>query len=272
MDVDDLGQLFGQGFRHQDSTGTVVNTATLVRVASLSAALSRYFEGWVGELCRDVNRTEARKGNELVYAIYSGGDDLFIVGTWDVLPELARRIREDFRTYTAGNRRLHLSGGITLHGGKEPLYQAADLAGDALDAAKRVHGKDAVNFLDISVGWGEWQQVLERQAALAEVVAIPGAASVLAVIRGGYQDYLSTAAAWRAQNIGATHDGRPQVALGPYIWRLTYQLRRLAARYPAAENTVEKWIGELVQPHAITWLALAARWTDALTRNGSSEQ
>ena len=42
---------------------------------------------------------------------------------------------------------MHLSAGMTLHGGKEPLYLAADEAGAALDSAKLEPGKNAFNLL-----------------------------------------------------------------------------------------------------------------------------
>src|SRR5436189_16445 len=77
MDVDDLGDLFGQRLRR------VTGIAGLAYTAALSAALSRFFEGWVGQLCRQAN-LDSSQGS--VYPIYSGGDDLFIVGSWHLLP------------------------------------------------------------------------------------------------------------------------------------------------------------------------------------------
>ena len=94
----------------------------------------------------------------------------------------------------------------------------------------------------------------------------PGAAAILSILRTGYRDYLETVADWQARGFGQTQDGQAQTPWGPYLWRLTYQLRRFAARYPTAEPAVESWIGKLGQPQTMTQLALAARWTDALTR------
>jgi CRISPR-associated protein Csm1 len=56
---------------------------------------------------------------------YSGGDDLFIVGAWNQLVDLACRVREDFKTFTCHNPDITISGGIFLCNGKFPIHQAA---------------------------------------------------------------------------------------------------------------------------------------------------
>ncbi|MDI6784689.1 MAG: hypothetical protein QME64_11435, partial [bacterium] len=66
----------------------------------------------------------------------SGGDDLFIVGAWDHITELAFDIRQAFAKFTANNPDIHLSGGIYIQDAKFPLYQLAKLAKDAEDRAK----------------------------------------------------------------------------------------------------------------------------------------
>ncbi|MXZ21138.1 MAG: type III-A CRISPR-associated protein Cas10/Csm1, partial [Caldilineaceae bacterium SB0665_bin_25] len=91
MDVDNLGQLFQSGFGQR---------ATLSRIAALSFAVSLYFDGWVGQVVDDINRTD-EQGLDRVYTIYSGGDDLFFVGSWDAILELAIRIRADLTAYAA---------------------------------------------------------------------------------------------------------------------------------------------------------------------------
>ena len=62
MDVDNLGDLFGTRLARP------AGVADLAYTAALSAALSRFFEGWVGELCRRANTDSASGG---VYAVYS---------------------------------------------------------------------------------------------------------------------------------------------------------------------------------------------------------
>ncbi len=86
MDVDNLGNIFKKGL------GTF---ATLARLSTLSFQLSLYFEGWVKYICND----KSFDGN--IYAVYAGGDDVFLLGPWDLMPDLALKIRNDFSEYTS---------------------------------------------------------------------------------------------------------------------------------------------------------------------------
>ena len=106
MDIDDLGQLFGRTRVGEPSL------ADLAETAALSAALSRFFEGRVGAICREVNKE--RKHGGALYTVYSGGDDLFIVGSWYLLPGLAARIRREFAHYVTGVNSM--KSPITLSG------------------------------------------------------------------------------------------------------------------------------------------------------------
>jgi CRISPR-associated protein Csm1 len=109
MDVDNLGQIF--------STGLGAG-ANLARVGALSFSMSLFFEGWVEQIAEGLNAEEGAK--DLIYAIYSGGDDLFFVGAWHLMPELAERISRDLARYSGFHPGIHLSGGIALAGSKYP--------------------------------------------------------------------------------------------------------------------------------------------------------
>ncbi len=229
MDVDDLGYLFARGFRQ--------NGASLARVASLSSALSLFFEGWVGVLCREANEQAQRekRTSEVIYAIYSGGDDLFIVGTWDVLPDLAHKISEDFRKFASENPEVHVSGGITLHHAKYPLYQGAQEARVALEAAKDYHEngqtKNAITFLGQSVPWRRWSEVAEWKDQLLKLVEKQNVGrSLLHVLGQLHISYMRTRDEQRESGNTHSRNGREQIVWGPYMWRGTYLLSRLAER------------------------------------------
>jgi len=68
--------------------------------------------------------------------VYSGGDDLFIVGAWSDVLEAAVDIRRAFREFVCDNPSVTLSGGISIHKSGEPLYLMAETAGAAEEAAK----------------------------------------------------------------------------------------------------------------------------------------
>ena len=261
MDVDSLGSLFSTGF----GTGEEA-AATFSRVASLSAWLQRFFEGWVGEICRALN---AEQGSELIYTVYSGGDDVFVVGTWHVLPELARRIREDFARFACHNPAVTLSAGLTLHGGKYPLLGMAEQAGEALSGdggAKdfcRPDGreKDALNFLGLTVGWEECARVWQLREELERLSSTAGRGLLqllqrLCLMAGSGRNQL----------------GQEQV--GPWVWLAAYFLTR-AARQHREEAEAILSLRDLMasrDSRERVRLLLAARWAELITRKQESKQ
>ncbi len=213
MDVDNLGEVFKHGLAGADS---------LARLSTLSLQMSLFFEGWVKQIC------ESTAYQNLIYAVYAGGDDLFLIGPWDRMPELAQTIRDDFGAYTAGHPAIHLSAGLAFIGGKYPVYQAADDAFDALDLAKGVDGKNAFAFLGEPWQWEVFSSLAAKQARLLKIVTGPGfdpenlggPQALLHVLR-----QLAGEAAARAKK----SKGRP--VWGPWVWRGAYQLTRMAERY-----------------------------------------
>ncbi len=106
MDVDSLGALFAKGLG-QD--------ATISRMATLSRTMRLFFEGYVAFLCQPYAK------DQQLYLIYAGGDDLFIVGAWSILPEIAHTIRQRFRQLV-GDDHITVSAGIAIgHGTTPPL-------------------------------------------------------------------------------------------------------------------------------------------------------
>ncbi len=285
MDLDDGGRLFSDGFVERDEAGNITRRfATLSRVAALSFAISLYFEGWVEHIAEEMNaETHAERGDTL-YSIYSGGDDLFFVGAWDRVVELARRIRADLTPFAANHPGIHTSAGLVLVGGKYPLYQAAQDAGVAEGKAKGRTGKDALAFLGQVVSWQQFG-LDQREAGLMESVSAltrrlvrmvtekegdEGAPHALIRRLTRLQDlYEAVAAKRRSLGQDLNRAGEEQIYWGPWMWRGYYFLRRMIHK-----KTGEPWdsINQLAEglkgDHfgAIEWIGLAARWAELLTR------
>lgn len=155
MDVDDLGNIF------RTELGT---HATISRLASLSGELCYFFEGYIAHLCRQYNEKQS-----ILELLYAGGDDLFIVGGWSALPEIAKDIRNKFREFVTGDH-VTLSGGIAIEHRKFPLYQFATLGGIAEKSAKALPCKDAISFLRKPMKWKDFQRVRERHKEFLEVI------------------------------------------------------------------------------------------------------
>lgn len=143
-DVDNLGAAFLAGFPAQ--------YATLSRTAVLSRALSLFFKRYINDVCAgrlaaDGEAPFSLFGREkprerFVHIVYSGGDDVFLVGAWDDLLELSVDLYRAFRRFTGG--RLHFSAGFGMFDASFPVAEMARRTGELEDAAKQYPGKNAI--------------------------------------------------------------------------------------------------------------------------------
>ncbi|MCB0165234.1 MAG: type III-A CRISPR-associated protein Cas10/Csm1 [Anaerolineae bacterium] len=287
MDIDNLGQIFSQGLPK--------NSFTIARMATLSFGLSLFFEGWVAPMAQQVDRLypftakdrdtgEDQLFHQRLYAIYSGGDDLFFVGAWDVMPALAERINSDLQTYTGYHPGFHISGGIALVSAKYPLYQAAEDAAEAESAAKAVRpnwasgqpeemaAKNALAFLGEVIPWEKFDEVKGWQTKLVDLVephdnrrAAPR--SLLQRLRELYIVFDKQREAYKKAGVTM------KLYWGPGQWRSAYSLNRLAKQYKNDDHIKAALLEihdslSIEQFTNIQWLGLAARWAALLTRKG----
>lgn len=153
MDVDNLGFLFKHGF----STGK----RTFSRYSTLSRSLDYFFKGYLNQI-----REEDSDFREYTFILYSGGDDLFIVGKWDVTLRFAETIQRKFAAWTCQSNRLSISGGVAIVPAKYPIAKAADQSAEEEKRAKSHQyadrEKNSLSLLGTPLAWGEeWRIVTE---------------------------------------------------------------------------------------------------------------
>ena len=92
-----------------------------------------------------------------VDVVYSGGDDVFLIGAWSDIVDASIRIQESFQRYTAG--KLSLSGGIGIFDLKYPVHRSAERTAELEVMAKALPGKNAVALFDDShvYPWSEFR-------------------------------------------------------------------------------------------------------------------
>lgn len=235
MDVDDLGTVFTEK----------LDNVTISRLATLSESLRLFFEGYVPLLCREYN---AAREQDILELIYAGGDDLFLVGGWSALPDIAERIRSEFRHFVTGDH-VTLSGGIAIEHSKYPLYQFAAKSGEAEKAAKGLGEKNAITFLRKPMKWVDFEEVRnwhERflQATRAEKDRIPH----------GFLTRL---------NQIYTDERR-------WAWRSLYYFHRLQERYKGQVPFLRELQRELNHPTSFElkeFIHVISRWTALQIRN-----
>lgn len=182
-DVDYLGQVFGLG----------VQPKSISRIATLSSAFDLFFAGWINRICqqlaeswhRDAQNDNPLKGKVegLFYIVYSGGDDLLILGPWDAVIDLAQMLYGQFREFTCYNENLTLSAGILLVKPHFPIQRFAQLVGKQLEQSKNageyedrpgLNSKDRITLFRDTVKWQEnnkgFEFLLEFGKKLVELV------------------------------------------------------------------------------------------------------
>ncbi|WP_196599019.1 type III-A CRISPR-associated protein Cas10/Csm1 [Pectinatus frisingensis] len=153
-DVDRLGQTFATAF--SDENGA--HYLTLSRMASLSRQMSMFFKKYINSICAGRiegeneqekpifslwnNKKQARK----LVIVYSGGDDVFVVGAWDEVLEFAVDLYQSLQRFTNG--KITLSAGMAMLEHKYPISQMANIAGQMESIAKD-SGRNRIALLDM---------------------------------------------------------------------------------------------------------------------------
>lgn len=152
LDVDNLGNLFMNGFRGNESQPS---RATFSALATLSALFDQFFSGYINRL------RNSEKYASFVNIVYSGGDDVFAVGRWDKIIEFAIDLRNAFREYVCNREDISISGGVAIIHPKFPIAKGAEIAGELEDYAKanefiidsKIIEKNSLNLFGVSLNW-----------------------------------------------------------------------------------------------------------------------
>ncbi|HID06239.1 MAG TPA: type III-A CRISPR-associated protein Cas10/Csm1, partial [Armatimonadetes bacterium] len=264
MDVDDLGRIFriGLGVR-----------MSLSRMMTLSRMLTMFFEGYLNRICHHIDPTCKH-----LYPIYSGGDDLFIVGSWDRIIKLAQEIHHCFHDYTCRNPAITISAGTSLHRKKYPLYQSADDAKGFLDIAKRYthhdgHAKDAFCFWGATLDWSETMPWLQRwHDWLVEQIRADRSANKEASSRALLFKLMRIAELYYQREMELerrsnwTHEQiECRLRCERWLWRLVYYLSK---EYKHLRDELDELSRSLVEDDHIRHLRLLTRWVELSTRGG----
>lgn len=283
MDVDSLGKVFIEGLqfleRENNGWGKIItkngktkrrSMASISRMVTLSRQLNHFFASYLPKLLEEENFSQCQ-------IIYSGGDDVFVIGSWNQLPALAEKLRSEFKSFCCENSVFSISGGLTLQHGKYPIYKGAQMAGKAEKSAKEVrkkwnkckteHEKDGFCFLGVPMLWEDFKIAKEikmeletdfkKNKGLLGFLSRISADNLVCMERIRKEKEITVSKAWA------------QLIYASWRWRTAYYLRR---RYGTKEeDKTTKWSGMLFDNDnaalpVISWLALPLRWTELFNR------
>jgi len=150
-DVDNLGLAFISGFTRPDADPGIRNRYnTLSRTAAFSRQLSLFFKYYINFLLEGKEGTYTiQVGNEhnekkKIDTVYSGGDDVFLIGGLKDILEAAILLHEAFSRYTCNS--LSISFGIGLFPVKYPINRSAVETEELENLAKKNDDKNSVSL------------------------------------------------------------------------------------------------------------------------------
>ena len=164
MDVDNLGLAFVAGFERPDEPDPY-RYATLSRTSAFSRQMSLFFKRHMnaildGSAGIGANGFDGAARPLEAALVYSGGDDVFLVGAWDAAIEAAQRIQWALDKFSCGD--VTISAGIGMFSPHYPVRMAATQTAKLEDASKDLDGKNAITLFDPQDGhrchWTEFRE------------------------------------------------------------------------------------------------------------------
>ena len=99
------------------------------------------------------------------YTVFAGGDDLFLLGSWDVILELARFIESEFKRFVKSSE-LTISFGIAMAKPSKPISYLAQetehLLENSKDYKENGNEKDAITLFGETVKWDRYKEVFDE--------------------------------------------------------------------------------------------------------------
>lgn len=227
MDLDGLGGLF------KDLT---FSSLSFSYYAALSRSLDWFFRGYLNTIWSANNDF-----HNYSQIIYSGGDDLFLIGRWDVIVDFAEEIKKQFDDFTCRTGNLTISGGISIVTDKFPIMKGADFAAHAEKAAKghkleanvkqaqKGFEKNSINLLGMSLHWDtEFELVKELKDELVLHIVKRKSLS---------KSFLGKISMHHKMMQQFEKDKRDSLRVNPrWVWMVTYDFTRFIKQQKASSR------------------------------------
>ena len=186
-DVDNLGMIFSIGLKKKKNISAEElekieendekDYHSISRISTLSRNMEYFFSYWMNSIF-ETGKAEIWLGNKIkkeidfsnIYVLYSGGDDLVIIGPWDKIIYVSYFIRKKFKEFVTENEEITLSGGIAISHPKLKIINGIDMAGELEEKAKEIDkDKNALTLFDRSFKWDEFEKIFEFAEKLQKI-------------------------------------------------------------------------------------------------------
>ncbi len=255
MDVDNLGLIFTNGLKEK---------ASISLMTDLSFMTSLFFQEVINYLLRK------KEYKNKAYLIFSGGDDLFVLGEWKTIIRLSLEIRECFKAWTCGNPHINLSAGISIVKPKYSVKLLAKQTEEMLEKSKKMQGKNCITIMNKTIKWIETKNSLENTIRLWD-----------ALIKLNKEFKLPSQFLQRIKQFQEFNT--PNKAYR-YIWLLKYYLKRTIKNEQAFNKLDEEIIKKLFEeplknsvlnnyePNDFNYVLLSARLAELQLKQENGER
>ncbi len=155
-DIDNLGLIFSQSLGKRMSFS---------RYADLSHLLHYFFSSFYAWFVKNHKDQNGDSYENKIYTVFSGGDDLCVLGAWDSVLQFALDFQKELKKFTNNNPSVTISGGIVLSSSNVPVRAIAESAEENLEKSKSYSNgknqKNAITLLGTTVSWEEYEKCLE---------------------------------------------------------------------------------------------------------------
>ena len=279
LDMDHMGRFF------QDKLAP--NKRSMAHTAAISRSLKWFFEGYmntlldepVAKILRETypgkdlqayielfHPTETFRDN--LYVLFSGGDDFFVVGAWDVVVEFSWRVYQEFQAFTLG--KITLSGGMIVVDPQFPVSRFAALVSEAEHAAKSEdpEEKNRISVFDQVLRWEDFEHAISLRNTLYCLVSKKEFRESKALI---HKVKNSVRGFEKIQMLIRQNRSIPL----PRLWRLNHYLRDVKKKnfpivrdkilHPYEEMMMDALSRKIYANPAL--IVVAARWAEFMSRN-----
>lgn len=163
-DVDNLGLVF---------SSSLGENISLSSYADLSHILHYFFSAFYAYFVKNNDDHNGIPFSESIYTVFSGGDDLCILGSWDSIVHFVIQFQKQLKLFTNNNPSVTLSGGIALSSAKNPVSNIARMSEELLEKSKSYPSnsnplKNAVSIFDTSVSWDDFERMVNNGMELKQ--------------------------------------------------------------------------------------------------------
>lgn len=281
LDVDGLGTVFKEK-----------NFDSLAQYAAFSRHLDYFFLGYINTLWRENEQFKRH-----IQVIYAGGDDVFIVGRWDLIINFAELLQTQLLAWSCQTSmeqqpKISLSGGIATVTHKFPIMKAAAMAGEAEKKAKGYEidycgkkiPKNTITLWNTPLNWHlEYPIIKQLKTEIADY--IDGYKGVFMNLQDYYYQHLLLEKEGLEKEKPVDKERYAWKYSYHIRWRIAYYIARTQARYHQKKDfcklleTLKQGVfcNSYHQPlqgnhHFFTLLNLAIRWAELNHRTNYKKQ